>query len=108
ALLSTFIIGFPGESEADFQHLLDWSEEAQRDRVGCFQYEDVVGAAANDLPGHVAEEVKEDGTLCRTCSDAPEIDGNLFMEDAGTVSPGDILTVEVTEASDYDLWDRVA
>ena len=47
---STFIVGFPGETEDDFRHLLDWLEEAQLDRVGCFKYEDVRGAAANDLP----------------------------------------------------------
>ena len=56
---STFIVGFPGETEADFEHLLDWLEEAELDRVGCFQYEDVAGAAANDLPGHVPAEVKQ-------------------------------------------------
>jgi ribosomal protein S12 methylthiotransferase len=60
ALRSTFIVGFPGETEADFQHLLDWIEEAELDRVGCFKYENVAGAAANDLPGHVPEEVKEE------------------------------------------------
>jgi ribosomal protein S12 methylthiotransferase len=60
ALRSTFIVGFPGETEADFQLLLDWLEQAQLDRVGCFKYEDVAGAAANDLPGHVPEEVKEE------------------------------------------------
>ncbi len=60
ALRSTFIVGFPGETEADFQLLLDWLEEAELDRVGCFKYENVAGAAANDLPGHVPEEVKEE------------------------------------------------
>ncbi|MDT8343186.1 MAG: 30S ribosomal protein S12 methylthiotransferase RimO, partial [Thermohalobaculum sp.] len=59
-LRSTFIVGFPGETEADFQHLLGWIEEARLDRVGCFRYENVSGAAANDLPGHLPEEVKED------------------------------------------------
>jgi len=59
-LRSTFIVGFPGETEADFEYLLDWLEEAELDRVGCFQYEDVAGAAANDLPGHVAPEVKQE------------------------------------------------
>ena len=57
---STFILGFPGETEADFEHLLDWLEEAELDRVGCFQYEDVAGAAANALPGHVPAAVKQD------------------------------------------------
>jgi ribosomal protein S12 methylthiotransferase len=60
ALRSTFIVGFPGESEEDFTRLLEWLEEAELDRVGCFKYEDVAGAAANDLPGHVPTEVKEE------------------------------------------------
>ena len=139
---STFIVGFPGETEDDFRHLLGWLEEAQLDRVGCFQYEDVAGAAANDLPGHVAPEVRQerwerfmahatrisaaklaaklgrhldvivdrvdaDGAVCRTKGDAPEIDGNLFVDKGyAALSPGDMLTVEVDEASDYDLWGR--
>jgi len=57
---SSFVVGFPGETEDDFQFLLQWLEEAQLDRVGCFAYEDVKGAAANDLPDHVPEEVKQD------------------------------------------------
>jgi ribosomal protein S12 methylthiotransferase len=141
-LRSTFIVGFPGETEVDFQYLLEWLEEAQLDRVGCFKYENVGGAAANELPGHVAEEVKQDrwerfmavsqriseaklaakvgrrlevivdavdgdGATCRTKGDAPEIDGNLFI-DAGFegLASGDIVTVEVDEAGEYDLWGR--
>lgn len=139
---STFIVGFPGETEADFQYLLEWLEEAQLDRVGCFQYEDVRGATANDLPGHVPAELKQErwdrfmetaqrisaqklaakvGTtcevivdgvdeecaICRTKGDAPEIDGNLFIdEDFDDLAPGDIVTVQVDEASEYDLWGR--
>jgi ribosomal protein S12 methylthiotransferase len=57
---STFIVGFPGETEKDFQFLLDWLEEAQLDRVGCFKFEPVKGAAANALPGAVPEDVKEE------------------------------------------------
>tara|TARA_R110002124_G_scaffold15982_3_gene68559 strand:- start:3001 stop:4386 length:1386 start_codon:yes stop_codon:yes gene_type:complete len=143
-LRSTFIVGYPGETEAEFQTLLDWLDEAQLDRVGCFQYENVAGARSNDLPDHVPAEVKQDrwdrfmakaqgiseaklaakvGTrqevivdeidaegiaTCRTKADAPEIDGNLFIdEDAGALSPGDIVTVEVDEASEYDLWGRL-
>jgi ribosomal protein S12 methylthiotransferase len=142
AVRSTFIVGFPGETEDDFRHLLDWLEEAELDRVGCFQYEDVRGAAANDLPGHVAPEVKQerwerlmaaatrisaaklagkvgrrlevivdrvdpDGAVCRTKGDAPEIDGNLFIDDGfAGLSPGDIVAVRVEEASEYDLWGR--
>jgi ribosomal protein S12 methylthiotransferase len=55
---SSFIVGFPGETEEDFQFLLDWLREARIDRAGCFQYENVTGAASADLPGHVPEEIK--------------------------------------------------
>jgi len=58
ALRSTFVVGFPGETEADFQYLLDWLEEAQLDRVGAFPFEPVAGAAANALPDAVPEAVK--------------------------------------------------
>ncbi len=139
-LRSTFIVGYPGETEAEFQTLLDWLDEAQLDRVGCFQYENVAGARANDLPGHLPTEVKQErwerfmekaqtiseaklaakvgqrlevivdtvdaeGATCRTQADAPEIDGNLFIDaDFEGLKPGDIVTVEVDEAGDYDLW----
>jgi ribosomal protein S12 methylthiotransferase len=142
-LRSTFIVGYPGETEAEFQTLLDWLHEAQLDRVGCFQYENVAGARSNALPDHVAPEIKqerwdrfmetaqaisaakleakvgrkmdvivdsieEDGATCRTKSDAPEIDGNLFIDEGfEALSPGDIVTVEVDEASEYDLWGRL-
>ncbi len=141
-LRSTFIVGYPGETEEEFQTLLDWMDEAQLDRVGAFRYENVKGARSNLLPDHVPEEVKEDrynrfmekaqaiseaklaakvgtrlevivdevdedGATCRTKADAPEIDGNLFI-DAGFegLAPGDIVTVEVDEAGEYDLWGR--
>jgi len=143
-LRSTFIVGFPGETEAEFQHLLDWLDAAQLDRVGAFKYENVKGARANALPGHVPEEVKQDrwdrfmakagaisaaklaakvGTrtqvivdevdseaaTCRTRGDAPEIDGNLYIDsDFHHLKPGDIVTVEIDEADDYDLWGRIA
>jgi ribosomal protein S12 methylthiotransferase len=57
---SSFIVGFPGETERDFEYLLDWLEEAQLDRVGCFRYEPVGGAASNALPGAVARDVIEE------------------------------------------------
>ena len=60
AIRSTFVVGFPGETDADFQYLLDWLDEAQLDRVGAFRFEPVQGAAANDLPGAVPEAVKEE------------------------------------------------
>ena len=56
---STFVVGFPGETEADFQLLLDWLEQAQLDRVGCFKYSPVDGAKANDLPDHVPEDIQQ-------------------------------------------------
>ncbi len=59
-LRSTFIVGFPGETEQDFQLLLDWMQEAQLDRVGCFQYSPVEGAAANQLPDAVPDELKQE------------------------------------------------
>ena len=140
ALRSTFIVGYPGETEAEFQTLLDWLDEAQLDRVGCFQYENVDGARSNALPDHVAGEVKQDrwerfmakaqaiseaklaakvgqkldvivdeidesGATCRTKADAPEIDGNLFIDKGfEALSVGDIASVEVDEAGEYDLW----
>lgn len=141
-LRSTFIVGYPGETESEFQYLMDWLDEAQLDRVGCFQYENVSGARANALPDHVSEDVKQDrwnrfmekaqaisaaklaakvgtrqsvivdsvdaeGATCRTMADAPEIDGNLFIDEGfDGLTPGDILTVTVDEAGDYDLWGR--
>jgi ribosomal protein S12 methylthiotransferase len=60
AIRSTFIVGFPGETDEDFQILLDWLAEAQLARVGCFKYENVDGAVANKLPGHVPEAVKQE------------------------------------------------
>jgi ribosomal protein S12 methylthiotransferase len=142
-LRSTFIVGYPGETEAEFQTLLDWLDEAQLDRVGCFKYENVAGARSNALPDHVPDEVKQDrwdrfmakaqgiseaklaakvgqtiqvlvdevddeGATCRTKSDAPEIDGNLFIDEGFEgLSAGDLVTVQVEEAGEYDLWGRV-
>jgi ribosomal protein S12 methylthiotransferase len=60
AIRSSFVVGFPGETDADFEYLLDWLHEAQLDRVGAFRFEPVQGAAANDLPGAVPEDVKEE------------------------------------------------
>ena len=77
---STFIVGFPGETDADFELLLDWLDEAQLDRVGCFKYEAVEGAVANDLAAAVPDEVKEETRIaiekgvdmpCTSCGIAP-------------------------------------
>jgi len=73
AIRSTFIVGYPGETEEDFEYLLDWLDEAQLDRVGCFTYEAVDGARANALPGHVPEAVKKERQA-------------RFMEKAGAIS----------------------
>lgn len=59
-LRSTFVVGFPGETEEDFQILLDWLDEAELDRVGCFKYSPVEGAKANDLPDHIPEDIQQD------------------------------------------------
>ena len=139
-LRSTFIVGYPGETEAEFQTLLEWLEVAQLDRVGCFTYENVAGARATALPDHLPEEVKkerwerfmqkaqqiseaklakklgkelqvivdevdEEAATCRTMADAPEIDGNLFIDsDFEDLTIGDIITVKVDEVGAYDLW----
>lgn len=141
-LRSTFIVGYPGETEAEFQVLIDWLNEAQLDRVGCFQYENVEGARANALPDHVPDDVKqdrwdrfmakaqeisetklaakvgqtlevivddidEDGATCRTWADAPEIDGNLFIDEGfEALNVGEVVSVKVDEAGEYDLWAR--
>ena len=60
ALRSSFIVGFPGETEEDFEHLLGWMKETRIERAGCFKYENVTGAVSAALPGHVPEEVKEE------------------------------------------------
>jgi ribosomal protein S12 methylthiotransferase len=73
AIRSTFIVGFPGETEADFRVLLEWLEEAELDRVGCFRYSPVAGASANLLPGAVADELKAERW-------------NRFMEVAARIS----------------------
>jgi ribosomal protein S12 methylthiotransferase len=136
---STFIVGFPGETEADFAELLEFLEEAQLDRVGCFQYSPVDGAQANALPNHVPDEVKQarwetfmatqqkisaqrlrqnigreiavlvdaidaEGIIGRSHADAPEIDGSVFVTADPAVSVGDIITVRVDDADEYDLY----
>jgi ribosomal protein S12 methylthiotransferase len=92
AIRSTFIVGFPGETEAEFATLLEWLEEAQLDRVGCFRYSPVEGATANEVAPPVPEEVKEERW-------------QRFMEVAARISAaklaariGDIEEVLVDEA----------
>ena len=143
-LRSTFIVGYPGETEDEFNTLIDWLDEAQLDRVGCFKYENVDGARSNLLANQISEDIKQhrweifmetarkisteklarkigneievivdeiddEGAVCRTKADAPEIDGNLFIEENfEKISVGDILKVHVTAASDYDLWGTIS
>ncbi len=140
AIRSSFVVGFPGETEADFQYLLDWLDEAQLDRVGAFRFEPVEGAAANALPDPVPEAVKEEryarimektaaisaaklaakigrtvdviidevgeegGATGRSTADAPGIDGEVFLRDAGHLAQGDIVKVEVEDADEHDLY----
>ena len=140
AIRSSFVVGFPGETEADFEYLLQWLEEAQLDRVGAFRFEPVTGAAANALPGVVPESVKEEryarlmeatarisaaklqakigreidviidvsdgegGASGRSQADAPEIDGEVHLRDAGAARQGDILRVLVEDADEHDLF----
>jgi ribosomal protein S12 methylthiotransferase len=138
-LRSTFIVGFPSETEQEFEELLDFLTEAQLDRVGCFAYSPVKGAVANDLPNQIPEEVKqerlarfmahqaeisaarlqrrigrietvlidevvEEGAVARSKADAPEIDGQVFIDGATHLQVGDFVQVEIEEADDYDMW----
>jgi ribosomal protein S12 methylthiotransferase len=161
AIRSSFVVGFPGETEEDFQYLLDWLEEAQLDRVGAFKFEPVEGAAANALPDPVADDVKQEryervmalsarisaeklaakvgqtievlidrvdegpvvdvrdtghfdaphpehhhdvGATGRSKADAPEIDGEVHLRDAGGLKPGDIVSVRVEDSDEHDLY----
>jgi ribosomal protein S12 methylthiotransferase len=89
---STFIVGFPGETEADFEFLLEWLDEAELDRVGCFKFEPVKGAAANDLPGTVPDEVKEE-RWHRFMAAQQEISARRLKKKVGTTI--DVLVDEV-------------
>ena len=139
AVRSSFVVGFPGETEEDFHYLLKWLEEAQLDRVGAFKFEPVSGAAANALPDPVPEEVKQErydrimelsarisaeklaakvgrdidvlidavdgaGATGRSKADAPEIDGEVHLRDAGHLAPGDIVRVTVEDSDEHDLF----
>ena len=143
---STFVVGFPGEPEADFEYLLEWLQHAQLDRVGCFMYSPVEGAVANELPNPVPEAIKQQRferfmqvqqaisaaklqrrigqimrvlvdeledefpvAVARSYADAPEIDGNVFVEDIDKtqIKAGDWLQVEITDADEYDLYAKL-
>jgi ribosomal protein S12 methylthiotransferase len=139
---STFIVGFPGETEEEFEELLSFLEEAQLDRVGCFKYEPVRGAAANDVATPVSDETKDarfarfmklqqqisarklrrkvgrrekviidrvetGGAIGRTRGDAPEIDGVVHLTARRPVKVGEIATVLIERADEYDLHGQV-
>lgn len=138
-LRSTFIVGFPGETDADFEELLAFLQTAQLDRVGCFQYSSVEGAAANELANPVPEELKQERwerfmatqqeisaqklqakigqelrvlvdeanaeqIVARSAADAPEIDGNVYIQADSTVQAGDFIQVTIEDADEYDLY----
>ena len=137
-LRSTFIVGFPGETDAEFGDLLQWLDEAEIDRVGCFKYEPVAGATSNALEHPVAKEVKAErydrlmahqqkisarrlkrkvGTRQqviidevgptvakgRSKGDAPEIDGAVYVASRRPLRVGEIATVKIERADEYDL-----
>jgi ribosomal protein S12 methylthiotransferase len=137
-LRSTFIVGFPGETDEEFELLIQWLEEASLDRVGCFKYEPVSGAPANDLAAPVADKVKEkrwhrfmqtqqkistrrikrrigtrqqviideagpDIAKGRSMADAPEIDGAVYVTSRRPLRVGEIATVKIERADEYDL-----
>jgi ribosomal protein S12 methylthiotransferase len=137
-LRSTFIVGFPGETDADFETLLDWLDEAELDRVGCFRYEPVKGAVANDLGEAIPADVRDErwnrfmarqqaiskrrlrrkvGTRQqviidevgptvakgRSKGDAPEIDGAVYVASRRPLRVGEIASVKIERAEEYDL-----
>lgn len=143
---STFIAGFPGETESEFSFLLDFLREAELDRVGCFAYSPVDGAIANQLDGALPDEVRIERQarlmavaeevsvaklqrkqgkkmrvlideltptidIARSFADAPEIDGNVFIEckrkQQRSYRAGDFVEVEITRADGHDLWAKV-
>ena len=143
-LRSTFIVGFPGETEAEFEELLNFLEEAQLDRVGAFMYSPVEGAVANNLPDHIAPEVQQQrlerlmkqqekisaarlankigrtmrvlvdtvneggvaggGAIGRSASDAPDIDGLVYIKNGHGLKVGEFASVRVTHSDAHDLW----
>jgi len=141
AIRSSFVVGFPGETEQDFAYLLAWLEEARLDRVGAFKFEAVEGAPATSMDDQVPEVLKQEryeavmalsarisaeklaakvgstlevlidavdgdtgGATGRSKADAPEIDGEVHLRDAGGLSPGDIVSVKVEDSDEHDLY----
>jgi ribosomal protein S12 methylthiotransferase len=140
AIRSTFVVGFPGETEDDVDYLLGWLEEAQLDRVGAFKFEPVEGAPATSMDEQVPEDVKQERfervmTLSARISaeklsrkvgstldvlidrvddegrasghskaDAPEIDGEVHLRDAGGLKPGDMVAATIEDSDEHDLF----
>ena len=136
---STFIVGFPGETDEQFKNLIDFISEARLDRVGCFKYSDVQGASSNLLKNHVSEDVKseryeilmetqekiskekmqlkvntiqrviideisDEFAIARSSSEAPEIDGVIYLEQPEGLSVGDMLDVKIKQSNNFDLY----
>ena len=136
---STFIVGFPGETEQQFKNLIDFIKEAQLDRVGCFKYSNVNGARANALKNQIPEDIKEERyrifmrtqeeiskakmrakinsiqsvivdditdkyAIARSFSDAPEIDGVIYLENPKGLNIGDMLEVKINNCENFDLY----
>jgi ribosomal protein S12 methylthiotransferase len=104
AIRSTFIVGFPGETEEDFALLLDWLAAARLDRVGCFKYENVDGARANALPGHVPEEVKAE-RYDRLMQHQQAISTELFRARVGRVVEVIVDEVDKKKVVARSYWD---
>ena len=140
AIRSSFVVGFPGETDEDVAYLLAWLDEAQLDRVGAFKFEAVEGAPATSMDGQVPEDVKQEryeavmalsarisaeklaakvgsdidvlvdrvdddgGATGRSKADAPEIDGEVHLRDAGGLRPGDIVSVRIEDSDEHDLF----
>jgi ribosomal protein S12 methylthiotransferase len=141
AIRSSFVVGFPGETEEDVAYLLAWLEEAQLDRVGAFKFEPVEGAPATTMDLQVPEDIKQEryervmdlsarisaeklarkvgstidvlidavddetgGASGRSKADAPEIDGEVHLRDAGGLKQGDIVRVAVEDSDEHDLY----
>ena len=141
AIRSSFVVGFPGETEEDVAYLLAWLEEAQLDRVGAFKFEAVEGAPATSMDNQVPEDAKQEryeavmalsarisaeklaakvgsdlevlidavdaetgGATGRSKADAPEIDGEVHLRDAGGLAQGDIVLARVEDSDEHDLY----
>lgn len=104
AIRSTFIVGFPGETDADFELLLDWLGEARIDRLGCFKYEAVDGATANALGEHVPEDVKQDRWE-RLMARQAEISADTLATKVGRTIDVIIDEIDVDEAIGRSQWD---